>query len=83
MVFQNGIKLGRYELLSPIVAGGMGDVYKPRDPRLNRTVAVKVLPPHIAQRPDLRQRFEREAQTIASLNSGTRSLLRSSWNLRR
>ena len=54
--------------VAPIGAGGMGEVYKARDPRLNRTVAIKVLPLHIAERPDLKQRFEREAQTIASLN---------------
>jgi len=63
-----GSRLGPYEILSPIGAGGMGEVYKARDPRLNRTVAIKVLPSHIAERPDLKQRFEREAQTIASLN---------------
>src|SRR3990170_5631965 len=61
-------KLGPYEILSQIGAGGMGEVYKARDTRLDRIVAIKVLPAHLADRPDLRERFEREAKTIASLN---------------
>src|SRR5437870_2610389 len=63
-----GTKLGPYEVLSPIGAGGMGEVYKARDTRLDRTVAIKVLPEHIAQREDRRARFEREARAVASLN---------------
>ena len=63
-----GDKLGPYEILSPIGAGGMGEVYKARDTRLDRTVAIKVLPEHIAKRDDLRARFEREARAVASLN---------------
>src|SRR5688572_24460701 len=63
-----GNKLGPYEILAPIGAGGMGEVYKARDTRLDRTVAVKVLPSHIAQREDLRARFEREARAVSSLN---------------
>ena len=63
-----GDKLGPYEILSTIGAGGMGEVYKARDTRLDRTVAIKVLPEHIAKREDLRARFEREAHTVASLN---------------
>jgi len=63
-----GTKLGPYEVLSVIGAGGMGEVYKARDARLNRTVAIKVLPSHLADRSELRERFEREAKTIASLN---------------
>src|SRR6185503_3605378 len=51
-----------------IGAGGMGEVYKARDTRLDRMVAIKVLPEHIAKREDLRARFEREARTVASLN---------------
>src|SRR5205823_2304651 len=51
-----------------IGAGGMGEVYKASDTRLDRTVAVKVLPPHWADNAEMRQRFEREAQTLASLN---------------
>ena len=63
-------KLGRYEILSPLGAGGMGEVYKALDTRLDRSVAVKVLPGHIAQREELRTRFEREARAVAvaSLN---------------
>jgi eukaryotic-like serine/threonine-protein kinase len=68
MVFAAGAKLGPYEVLSPIGRGGMGEVYKARDTRLDRTVAIKVLPEHIAQRADLRARFEREARAVASLN---------------
>jgi tRNA A-37 threonylcarbamoyl transferase component Bud32 len=63
-----GTKLGPYEVLSAIGAGGMGEVYKARDTRLDRIVAIKVLPTHLADRSELRERFEREAKTIASLN---------------
>ena len=68
MPLSTGDKLGPYEILSPIGAGGMGEVYKARDTRLDRSVAVKVLPEHIAKREDLRARFEREARAVASLN---------------
>src|SRR5439155_3165303 len=68
MPLENGTVLSHYEIIAPVGAGGMGEVYKARDPRLNRTVAVKVLPAHIAERADPKQRFEREAQAIASLN---------------
>jgi len=63
-----GTRLGPYEVLSAIGAGGMGEVYKARDTRLDRIVAIKVLPTHLAGRAELRERFEREAKTIASLN---------------
>src|SRR5882757_3183950 len=63
-----GKRLGPYEILSSIGAGGMGEVYRARDTRLDRTVAIKVLPTHLADRSELRERFEREARTIASLN---------------
>src|SRR6202521_5001845 len=63
-----GRRLGPYEILSAIGAGGMGEVYKARDNRLDRIVAIKVLPTHLADRPELRERFEREARTIATLN---------------
>jgi eukaryotic-like serine/threonine-protein kinase len=63
-----GRRLGPYEILSAIGAGGMGEVYRARDTRLNRIVAIKVLPTHLADRSELRERFEREARTIASLN---------------
>ncbi len=68
MPLQPGTTLGPYEILSPLGAGGMGEVYKARDTRLDRTVAIKVLPEHVASDPDLKQRFEREAKTISSLN---------------
>ena len=68
MSFSAGDKLGPYEILSPLGAGGMGEVYKARDTRLDRLVAIKVLPAQIAKREDLRQRFEREARAVASLN---------------
>jgi eukaryotic-like serine/threonine-protein kinase len=61
-------KLGPYEIISQIGAGGMGEVYKARDTRLDRIVALKVLPAHLADQPDRRERFEREARTIAGLN---------------
>ena len=63
-----GTRLGPYEILAPIGAGGMGEVYRAQDTRLNRTVAVKVMPPHLAIDPSARQRFEREARAVSSLN---------------
>ena len=63
-----GQTLGHYRIVEQIGAGGMGEDYKATDTRLDRTVAVKVLPAHVADDPDLRQRFEREAKTISSLN---------------
>ncbi|MBI2686462.1 MAG: serine/threonine-protein kinase [Acidobacteria bacterium] len=68
MALSAGDKLGPYEILAPIGAGGMGEVYQARDTRLDRTIAIKVLPEHIAKREDLRARFEREARAVASLN---------------
>jgi serine/threonine protein kinase/Tol biopolymer transport system component len=63
-----GSRLGPYEIVSPLGAGGMGEVYKARDTRLERTVAVKVLPSHLSSSPESRQRFEREAKTISQLS---------------
>ncbi|MHB8736772.1 MAG: protein kinase domain-containing protein, partial [Terriglobales bacterium] len=63
-----GRKLGPYEILSALGAGGMGEVYRARDTRLERIVAIKILASHLASSPDLRQRFEREARTVSSLN---------------
>ncbi|HEY3122559.1 MAG TPA: protein kinase [Thermoanaerobaculia bacterium] len=63
-----GTRLGPYEILAAVGAGGMGEVYKARDTRLERTVAVKVLPSHLSQNEEVRQRFEREAKTISSLS---------------
>ncbi len=62
-----GAKLGPYEIIGAIGAGGMGEVYRARDTRLDRIAAVKILPDRLADRADLRERFEREASTVASL----------------
>src|SRR5215470_17216061 len=61
-------RLGPYEIVSPLGAGGMGEVYRARDTRLGRDVAVKVLPQHLSRSPDFRARFEREAKTVSGLN---------------
>jgi len=63
-----GTRLGPYTITVSIGAGGMGEVYKATDTRLNRTVAIKVLPQHVASDPDLKQRFEREAKTLAGVS---------------
>src|SRR6202451_775238 len=63
-----GTKLGPYEIQSLLGAGGMGEVYRARDARLERDVAIKVLPAHLSSDPDLRQRMEREAKEISLLN---------------
>src|ERR1700757_4483458 len=63
-----GSKLGPYEIQSPLGAGGMGEVYRARDTRLERTVAIKILPAQFSSDPVRKQRFEREAKTISSLN---------------
>ena len=63
-----GTKLGPYEILTPLGAGGMGEVYRARDTRLNRTVAIKVLPAAFANDAERMARFQREAQLLASLN---------------
>ena len=63
-----GSRLSHDDVTAPLGAGGMGEVYKATDTRLDRTVAIKVLPEHVAADPDLKQRFEREARTVAALN---------------
>src|SRR5881628_2300308 len=68
MSLSAGTKLGPYEIQAPLGAGGMGEVYRARDTRLERTVAVKVLPSHLSSSPEVRQRFEREAKTISQLS---------------
>ena len=68
MTLAPGTRLGPYEILVPIGAGGMGEVYRARDTRLERTVAVKVLPQHLSASSEVRQRFEREAKTISQLS---------------
>ena len=67
MTLASGAKLGPYEILSPLGAGGMGEVYRARDTRLDRTVAIKVLPSHLSADPGLKLRFEREAKAISAL----------------
>lgn len=68
MGLATGTKLGPYEIQEPLGAGGMGEVYRARDTRLGRDVAIKVLPAHLSTDPDLKQRMEREARAISSLN---------------
>ena len=68
MPLESGRRLGHYEILMPLGAGGMGEVYKARDPRLDRIVAIKVLPEHTAGNADLQERMAREAKAISSLN---------------
>jgi serine/threonine protein kinase len=68
MALTSGTRLGPYEIQSPLGAGGMGEVYRARDTRLDRAVAVKILPAHLSDNPEARQRFEREARAISSLN---------------
>ncbi|MCI0658309.1 MAG: serine/threonine protein kinase, partial [Acidobacteria bacterium] len=63
-----GTRLGPYEIIGPLGAGGMGEVYKAKDTRLDRIVAIKVLPQHLSASPEVRARFEREARAISSLN---------------
>src|SRR6266516_528885 len=68
MTISAGTRLGPYEIVAPIGAGGMGEVYKARDTRLDRAVAVKILPAEFASNAELRVRFEREARTISQLS---------------
>jgi Tol biopolymer transport system component len=67
MALTSGTKLGPYEIQSPLGAGGMGEVYRAKDTRLDRTVAIKVLPAHLSADPQLKQRMEREAKAISAL----------------
>src|SRR5262245_19275253 len=68
MSLAKGTRLGPYEILSQLGAGGMGEVYLAEDSRLHRRVAIKVLPPHWASNPEMKIRFDREARIIAGLN---------------
>src|ERR1700726_403532 len=68
MALLSGTLLGPYEIQSSLGAGGMGEVYRARDTRLDRTVAIKILPAHLSDDPEAKQRFDREARTISSLN---------------
>ena len=67
MTLPSGTRFGPYEILSPLGAGGMGEVYRAKDTRLDRTVAIKVLPTHLSADPELKQRMEREAKAISAL----------------
>ena len=67
MTLSPGTKLGPYAIVAPLGAGGMGEVYKAKDTRLDRSVAIKVLPPDVQQHPDREARFEREAKAISQL----------------
>src|SRR5262252_6148114 len=68
MALTPGTKLGPYEIQSPLGAGGMGEVYRCRDTRLDRTVAIKILPSHLSDQPEARDRFDREARAISALS---------------
>src|ERR1700716_1493237 len=63
-----GTRLGPYEILAPLGAGGMGEVYRARDTRLDRAVAVKILPSHLSENSEAKQRVDREARAISSLS---------------
>ena len=68
MPLTSGTKLGYYEIIALLGKGGMGEVYRATDTRLDRTVAIKVPPEHLADAPQRRERFEREAKAVSSLN---------------
>ena len=82
MTLATGTKLGPYEILSPLGAGGMGEVYLANDSKLDRNVAIKVLPETMTRDPERVARFEREAKLLASLNHLT-ALGSLSWNTSR
>ena len=68
MALALGTRLGPYEIVAPLGVGGMGEVYRAKDTRLERTVAIKILPPQFSSDPVRKQRFEREAKTVSHLN---------------
>src|SRR5580704_988882 len=68
MTLTSGTKFGPYEIVSPLGSGGMGEVYRARDSRLDRTVAIKVLPSHLTGDSEAQERFDREARAISSLS---------------
>src|SRR6266849_6447742 len=70
MALTSGTKLGPNEIVSPLGAGGMGEVYRACDMRLERSVAIKILPPHLSSNPEAKGRFEREAKSISALQHG-------------
>ena len=71
MTLSPGSRLGSYEILAPLGSGGMGDVYRARDPRLGREVAIKTIAPELAGEPEALDRFQREAKAIAALSHPT------------
>ncbi len=68
MALSSGSRFGPYEIVSAVGTGGMGEVYRARDTRLERTVAIKILPSNLSSDPNLRQRLEREAKTVSKLS---------------
>jgi len=68
IALSSGTRLGPYEIQSPLGGGGMGEVYRARDTRLDRVVAIKILPSHLSDDPEAGQRFDREARAISSLS---------------
>src|SRR5579872_889335 len=68
MELAEGTRLGPYEVIAAVGAGGMGEVYRARDTRLDRSVAIKILPSHLSHTPELKSRFDREARTLSSLS---------------
>jgi serine/threonine protein kinase len=68
MALTSGMRLGPYEIQSPSGAGGMGEVYRGLDTRLDRTIAIKILPTHLSNNAEAKARFEREARSISSLS---------------
>ena len=68
MPLSNGTKLGPYEIVAPVGAGGMGEVYRAVDKRLDRTVAIKILPAQFSEKPAALERFQREARAISQLS---------------
>ena len=79
MQIDSGSRFGPYEIVSRVGAGGMGEVYKARDSRLDRTVAIKVLPSEFAANSKLRLRFEREAKAISQLNHPNICTIVTNW----
>jgi serine/threonine protein kinase len=77
MALTPGTKLGPYEIQSTLGAGGMGEVYCAKDTRLDRTVAIKVLPSHLSSDPELKQRMEREAKAISAMQHANKARCRS------
>ena len=67
-MLESGTRLGPYEVIDRLGAGGMGEVYRALDPRLGREIAVKILPEHLSDDPEARERFEREAKAIAAIS---------------